>query len=702
MMQPSSLLIVDADTRSLETLTFGFEREGCKVSSTPDPRRAAQLVRTVHPDLAVLALRGPERASLELIGGLRSAAVKDLPIVALGPATLKQEALAAGAGDFLPLPIFLRDVIGVGRLSALESKLGHKGKDDPKKAPAAVGEELQMRLSEFFGLFYLLRAMASSERSGVLQLTRGNRRAELRINAGAVVSANVGSLQGLPALHHLLLWEEAALSITRRTIAKRDQLHLSAQEVLDECERFLRDFAHAVRDLGAPRTLYVPAADPEAAIPGFQPSQVTPLLRLFDGHRVLSDVIEESPFRIFDTVRMIRRLRDGGALAARPDGLVREHDMDHGPAHPAHPASTSGARNGSQKSMLAEWAMVPDQRGVVGNRRSTSRRLRPIGAPTFGPPPPAATAPTPIPLTTRKGSTTSGEIPAVKRRMTPARTVDLAVAPTVQVRLDPSGVPLSAPMAPARGSGGALGGQKTPAPLRARGPSGKFVPLDSEPPARADRPSGRFVSLDSQPAPKVDRPSGRFVPLDSQPAPKIIVEAEPPAALSVLDSEPPPRTAPLGDFVPLDAEAPAKVIIDGGLPTPFAVLDSEPPPKVVIDGSLTAELAGDVTDQLAGNPPAELALDGAPAPVTEGAEGGQGTEAVALDSEPPPKLELTPRPRRITGNAGGIAPDAFDAIEADFFAREADLYKREALETFDDLDPVGGSPRPPGQRPRKK
>ena len=28
MMQPSSLLLVDADTRSLETLTFGFEREG--------------------------------------------------------------------------------------------------------------------------------------------------------------------------------------------------------------------------------------------------------------------------------------------------------------------------------------------------------------------------------------------------------------------------------------------------------------------------------------------------------------------------------------------------------------------------------------------------------------------------------------------------------------------------------------------------
>ena len=47
-------------------------------------------------------------------------------------------------------------------------------------SPVFIGRssELQTRLSEHYGLFYLLRAMASSERSGILSLTRGNRRAE--------------------------------------------------------------------------------------------------------------------------------------------------------------------------------------------------------------------------------------------------------------------------------------------------------------------------------------------------------------------------------------------------------------------------------------------------------------------------------------------------------------------------------------------
>jgi ActR/RegA family two-component response regulator len=595
MMQPSSLLLVDADTRSLETLTFGFEREGCKVSGTSDLAEAAQLVRTASPELAVIALRPADRSALEVIGGLRGAAGAGLTVVALGPSALKPDALAAGAADFLPLPIFLRDVISVGRLSALESKQDHK-----PGADAAAPEEIQMRLSEYFGLFYLLRAMAASERSGVLTLTRGNRRAELRVHEGAVVSANVGALQGLSALHHVLLWEEAALSLTRRPIRKRSQLHLSSQEVLDECERFLRDFAHAVRDLGSPRTLYVPAADPTSAMPGLQPSQVTPLLRLFDGHRVLSDVIEESPFRIFDTVRMIRRLRDGGALAARPDGLVREPVDDRARVRPA------SSHNGAQKSMLAEWAMVPDQRGVVGNRRSSSRRLQPIGVQ------PPRSRPTPIPLTTRKGSTTAGEIPAVRRKPTPARAGDLAVAPTVQVRLDASGMPLSAPQAPS---------ESTP-----------FAPQKTPPPARVRNVSARQATVDGQPL----RPrsvSARQIP---------------------LESEPPPQKTP----VPIRARNPS------GRQVP---LEGEPPPQKT--------------------------------PVPIRARGPSGRQ-VPLEGEPPPRIELTPRPRRITGGPQGGAPDAFDAIEADFFAREADLYKREAIETFDDLDPVGGPSA--GGRSRKK
>ena len=59
MTQPSSLLIVDSDLHGLETLTYGFEREGCKVTRTSDLSRAVQLSRTSSPALAVVMLREP-------------------------------------------------------------------------------------------------------------------------------------------------------------------------------------------------------------------------------------------------------------------------------------------------------------------------------------------------------------------------------------------------------------------------------------------------------------------------------------------------------------------------------------------------------------------------------------------------------------------------------------------------------------------
>lgn len=565
MMQPPNLLIVDPDPRGLETLVFGFEREGCMVTATGDPRRAELLARTAHPGLAIVALRDPEKPALEAISGLREVAAA-LPVLAVGPTGLRAQAVTAGATDFLTLPIFLRDAISVGRLSVHASGAAKKTPEKSGAADRASPDgdgEIQMRLSEHYGLFYLLRAMAASGRSGVLQLARGNRRAELRVHEGTPVAVSVGAMQGLPALHHLLLWEEAAVSLLARPVPKRSQLHLSSQELLDECERFLRDFAHAAKDLGAPRTIYVPAGGAVPEVRGLQPSQMTPLLRLFDGRRGLSDVIEESPFRIFDTVRMVRRLREANVLVNRPDG-PRERPPT-GPFRPLQ-GGPNGA-NGAPKSMLEQWAMVPDQRGIVGDRRSTSRRLRPLG------PAAPAPAPTPIPLVARKAPagpsrTTSGEIPVAARRPTPAPATALAVAPSVQVApsmqvtLDPIPAPTPAPPPPVELP--PIAEAPAPAPVRARSNSGRQAPVEDAAPGARRSGSGRQAAL-----------------------------------------------------------------------------------------------------------------------------------------EQPPGADLPSKPRRIPTPAAQTTAEAFDAIEADFFAREADLYKREAIESFDDLDPDKGT-LPARKRPRNK
>jgi CheY-like chemotaxis protein len=598
MNQLSTLLLVDPDPRGLETLTYGFEREGCTVAGTSDPKLAPDLLRTTTPQLAIVSLRSPEKPGLEVITGIkRGAPVRRVPIVAIGAPEMRQAALAAGTNDFVATPLFVRDVVNVSRLLTLAHAV-------PNAPHPEV--EVQARLSEYHGLFYLLRALAVTGRSGIILLSRGNRRAELRIADGAVMAVHIAGLQGLPALHHLLLWEEAALSLKFRAVPKRSNLHMSAQELLDECERFLRDFAHAARDLGAPRCVYVPAGDRDPGTSGLQPSQLGPALRLFDGQRTLTDVIEESPFRVFDTLRVVKRLLDAGVLAVKSDGLP--------------------TRDEEPRSMLEQWAVVPEQRGIVGDRRRTSRRLKTVGSgpllQTAAPSGPASAAPSgpasaapsgpasvapsgpmgilpssraetpvgPIPLTQKK-SATAGELPARRHQPTPAALAALAQAPTVQFKLGE--LPPAAPMAPTGH-----------APVTAQSSAPLAPASSSEPPIRRG------------PTPAAGRES--------------------------LRRTPPP---------------------DGTRRTP--------PPE-----------------NLRRTPPPEGARR---SPSLRDSGKRPALDAFGPDSKN--KLRKILPQTRLTPST------AFDAVEADFFAREADLYKQEDVETFEDLD-RGGGPRPGGKKKR--
>jgi len=505
MTQPSSLLIVDADLHGLETLTYGFEREGCKVTRTSDLSRAVQLSRTGSPALTTVMLREPSQPALEIIAALRGAH-RDMPILALGDAAVQIQARAAGASDFLRTPTFIRDVVSAAKLNA-------------------YGDDGEGLLSEYHGLFYLLRAMQATNRSCLLRLSRGPRRGEIRFKDGKVQSASVRSLQNLPALHSMLLWDEARVSISGAPIQKPSQFPLSSQEVLDECERFLRDFAHAARDLGPPNTIYQPVPEPRPQVTGMLPSQMGPLLRLFDGKHGLADVVEESPFRIFDTIRMIRRLVEGGVLstrvARRPSGPQQRI------SRPVAPLNGAGSQ-----SMLGQWAMVPDQRGVVGDRRGPSRPLMPFGPgamdqpgggrdrrrpsqpfkpfatpgptplptlqPTLATPVTPAPTPAPIPLTHKKmpsgdvaaivrseaaivsddAPAVSGEIPAVRSPAALNAGAGIGLEPTVQVKVDAHGMPLELP------------------PLRANDvPAVAESPETSAPPVRSPTPAAALTAL---------------------------------------------------------------------------------------------------------------------------------------------------------------------------------------------------------------
>ncbi|WP_045119371.1 DUF4388 domain-containing protein [Haliangium ochraceum] len=318
-----------------EAVRFGFERAGARVSTCASADEAAAAFADAsavprgglegeHEDGAAgsesadetrppaLIVTGATEVAdaLALLRSLRAGLAEhapSVPVLCLAPRMLSRaDALAAGASERLPQPAHLRDAVTLGRMLLGRNRRGDRA------------HVVQGHLSDYEGVFFLARALAAVGRSAVLSLVRGLRRGELRFHRGAITSAQVGALHGMAALHQLLLWSRAHFELRDEEVVPRRQIPLSASEILIDAERFLYDMRSLLGEL-TPAGVYAPAHE---RYRGQElPPQVRRVLRLIDGYRTMADVVEDSPYRVLETLAICNRL-----LAL--EWIVRVDDMD--------------------------------------------------------------------------------------------------------------------------------------------------------------------------------------------------------------------------------------------------------------------------------------------------------------------------------------------------------------------------------------
>ncbi|HEX9102074.1 MAG TPA: DUF4388 domain-containing protein, partial [Polyangia bacterium] len=244
MAHLESLVVLDAAGRSGAALAFGFERAGYKVYATRDGEDALAMAQTKVPQLLVVAIDGSRGGeALSLVGRLREEApTRELPVVAVGESVRREEALRAGADEFIARPAFIRDVLTLSRLAVAVRQDGDDG--------GVVG------LLEDYGLYFLVRALAVAGRSCVMELERGRRIGEVQVSKGSVVAARVGRMTGVAAFHHLLLWGEAALSLRFESPAAERRIAASVDELLAGGANFAAEFEALSARVGGPQAVY--------------------------------------------------------------------------------------------------------------------------------------------------------------------------------------------------------------------------------------------------------------------------------------------------------------------------------------------------------------------------------------------------------------------------------------------------------------
>jgi hypothetical protein len=304
----SRVIVVCSEARVSESVRYGFERAGSVVTArSVDDAMAGRLVdarpeqRPVWPDL-VVAGTGVVETTTALLGALRQTldqGQQEVPILCLGPSALSRSAaLAAGADELLPQPVFVRDAVTIGQLlvGAARARRRHM---------------VEGHLSDYGGVFFLIRAMAAMGRSAVLGMVRGLRRGELRFYRGEITSAQVGVLHGLAAVHQLLLWSRAHFELRDEEVVPRRQIPLSASEILADAERFLHEMRSVMGAL-APSEVYELVPEEVEGVTASIPAPVYRIVQLIDGFRTMADVVEDSPYRVLETLRMANRLAELG------------------------------------------------------------------------------------------------------------------------------------------------------------------------------------------------------------------------------------------------------------------------------------------------------------------------------------------------------------------------------------------------------
>ncbi|MEO6952399.1 MAG: DUF4388 domain-containing protein [Polyangia bacterium] len=301
----SGVVLYDAGSKSGEALTFGFEREDFEVFATETASEALTLLEmSKAPVLAVSIGTDPDarEEALAFIGSLRDRGSKRaLAVVVLGRRELREDALRAGADEFVAWPAFIRDAVTLARLAIAARPDGG----------GIAG------LLEDYEVYFLVRALAAAGRSAVVELERGGHKGQLHFARGELVAARAGRLSGVVAFHHLLLWGEAQLKLRFSSPPGERKIHAPIDELLQSGLRFVDEFEKLAARVGGPQATFEKRPDKFADAALKVPPEVMRFAEALVSGATLVDIVESSPFKPFDTIKVCYRLCELGLVARR-------------------------------------------------------------------------------------------------------------------------------------------------------------------------------------------------------------------------------------------------------------------------------------------------------------------------------------------------------------------------------------------------
>ncbi|WP_408891172.1 response regulator [Myxococcus faecalis] len=311
-MAKQHLLLVDGDAKSLRVMEVSLKKAGFSVTTAIHGKDAIEKVQISPPDLVLADTKMPEMDGFELCKALKSdERFKFIPFVFLTSqksVEFKVRGLELGGDDYLTKPIYIKEI--VTRVKMILQKAEKERIEKRETTKGGFGGSLAD-----MGVVDLVQTFEIGRKTGVISI-QGERTGTVYFKEGRVIDAELGRLKGENAFYRLLNTFEGQFDVQFTSLDRPERIEISTQGLLMEGMRRLDEWGRMLEQLPPLETVfeidYHQLADRLSEIP----DEVNGLLRLFDGKRALSRVVEDSDFEDLAALGIISKLYF--------EGLIRE------------------------------------------------------------------------------------------------------------------------------------------------------------------------------------------------------------------------------------------------------------------------------------------------------------------------------------------------------------------------------------------
>ncbi|NMB74115.1 MAG: response regulator, partial [Myxococcales bacterium] len=376
-MARQSLLLVDGDPKSLRVMEVSLRKAGYLITTAVNGLDALEKVQISPPDLIISDTKMPVMDGFEFCKKLKAdARFEGIPFIFLTNQKAiedKVHGLELGVDDYLTKPIYIKEIIT--RVKILLQRRDRDGLEKRDKKSSFSGSIADM------GVVDIIQTIELGRKTGIIRVTSADnppRHGAVYFRNGKVIDAEMGRLRGEKAVYRLLLWNAGEFEIEFSTSLKHpDTIALSSQGLLMEGMRRVDEWGRMLEQLPPLETVFEVDYHELADRLGEIPDEVNGILRLFDGHRSLIQVVDDSEFDDLEALSIISKLYF--------EGLI--YDSHH--SAPQAQATVSVGDWISQPPTTSRPPLPPDDASAEAALPTASAVASPQAAPPL-PPEPAA------------------------------------------------------------------------------------------------------------------------------------------------------------------------------------------------------------------------------------------------------------------------------------------------------------------------